>query len=68
LASVTAFWPTWIEALTGLDPDGGNGALEWLVVVVFAVVGVAFGLLARHHFRPARSGVLGSAATDATAK
>jgi hypothetical protein len=65
---MTAVWPTWIEALTGLDPDGGNGALEWLVVVVFGVVGVASGLLARHHFRPARSVVLGSAPTDATTK
>jgi len=41
----------WIEALTGWDPDHGNGSLEWLIVVVLAVVAVGIGLRARSDWR-----------------
>jgi hypothetical protein len=68
LAVVTVVWPTWIETTIGVEPDGGSGALEWLVIVVLGVVGVAFGLLARRHFRLARPLVVHSAATDARSK
>jgi hypothetical protein len=44
----------WIEILTGWDPDGGNGAVEWLIVVVLLVATATFGLLARaERLRPA---------------
>jgi hypothetical protein len=44
----------WIEILTGWDPDGGNGAVEWLIVVVLLVATATFGLLARaERMRPA---------------
>jgi hypothetical protein len=33
LAILTIFWPDWIEALTGYDPDQHNGTVEWLVVI-----------------------------------
>ena len=36
LIALTAAWPDWIEALFGVDPDGGSGALEWGLVVVAA--------------------------------
>ena len=25
----TLIWPQWIEKLTGLEPDGGDGSAEW---------------------------------------
>ena len=37
----------WIELLTGWDPDGGNGSLEWGIVVVLAVIAVGISLRAR---------------------
>ena len=50
LAVVTMLWPTWIESITGLEPDAGSGAAEWAVVAVFAVVAGA-AALARRDYR-----------------
>jgi hypothetical protein len=33
LAVLTIFWPDWIEALSGYDPDQHNGTVEWLIVI-----------------------------------
>jgi hypothetical protein len=51
LAVVTALWPTWIESITGLDPDAGSGSLEWGIVAVFAVVALGATAIARHDYR-----------------
>jgi uncharacterized membrane protein YcjF (UPF0283 family) len=54
LAIVTLFSKEWIEEVFHVDPDGGNGALEWLIVVGLAVVAVVCGVLARREAtRPA---------------
>jgi hypothetical protein len=37
LAVLTLITREWIEILFGVDPDGGNGGMEWAVVVVTAV-------------------------------
>jgi hypothetical protein len=44
---VTFVWPTWIEAVLGVDPDRGSGELEWAIVVGLAVASVTLGVLAR---------------------
>lgn len=43
----------WIEWLTGTDPDGGNGTLEWTVVAGCVGVAIVAGSLARHEWRRA---------------
>jgi hypothetical protein len=54
LTLVTVAWPEWIESVTGLDPDGGNGEAEWLVVAVFAILAAGAALLSRRDYRIAR--------------
>ena len=47
LTFVAALAPQWVEALTGLDPDGGSGTLEWLLPVALLAVAASLGLDAR---------------------
>lgn len=54
LAALTAFlllltlvWSEWIEFLFGVDPDGGDGSLEWAIVAALLVISVTFAVLAR---------------------
>jgi H+/Cl- antiporter ClcA len=54
LAVATLVWPTWIETLFGVEPDGGSGATEWWLVVALALVALVAGLLARRDFAAAR--------------
>ncbi len=54
LAVLTLAWPDWIEAF-GIEPDGGNGSLEWIIAVGFLVAGLGLGLLARHDQRRLRT-------------
>lgn len=55
LLLLTLAWPDWIEAVFGgAEPDGGNGALEWAVVIVVATSAVTLPLLARFEWQRAR--------------
>lgn len=54
LAILTAVWPDWIEGLTGLSPDHGDGAAEWVVTFIFAMAALIAGGVARWELRRAR--------------
>jgi hypothetical protein len=43
---LTLFWADWIEAIFGIDPDGGSGAVEFLVASAFLVLALVAGRLA----------------------
>jgi len=49
-ALLAASWPNWIEAF-GVDPDHGNGTVEWALPLALALAAVVLGLMARHHWR-----------------
>jgi hypothetical protein len=51
--ALTVAWPEWIEALFGVDPDGGDGSLEWAIVGALAICTVTLPLLARREWRHA---------------
>lgn len=55
LAIITALWPAWIETVFRVDPDGGDGAAEWLVVAVLGMVAIAAFILARRDYRTVRT-------------
>ena len=44
---VTAIWPNWIERLWEVEPDGGDGSLEWALVGVLTVVTITLSVVAR---------------------
>ena len=52
---VTLFWHEWIELLFGVEPDGGDGSLEWLIFGGLAAITVVFAVLARADWRRAHA-------------
>jgi len=48
---VTVAWPEWIEAIFGVDPDHGDGSLEWLILSVTALCAIGAALRARADWR-----------------
>jgi ABC-type thiamin/hydroxymethylpyrimidine transport system permease subunit len=51
LCALTLVFPQWIEELTGLEPDGGSGALEWIIAGLFLVAAVVSAVVARRDYR-----------------
>ena len=55
LLVLTLITREWIELLTGWDPDGGSGALEWGIVVVLTVIAIGLSLRARSDWRKVKA-------------
>ena len=53
LFALTLVRRDWIEAVLHVDPDGGDGSLEWLIVAALVVATVLLGALARAEWRRA---------------
>jgi hypothetical protein len=52
LASIaTIIWPRWVESLTGLEPDGGSGELEWWIVGLTMMFALVSAILSRRDYR-----------------
>lgn len=49
-ALLTTIWQDWIELVFGVDPDHHSGSLEWSIVAILALAGLALSLLARHEW------------------
>jgi hypothetical protein len=57
LAVLTLITREWIELLFRIDPDHGNGSLEWLIVAVLGVAACVLALRAPMNWRRARLAV-----------
>lgn len=51
LAVLTLLMPDWIEAVFGIEPDEGNGTLEFAITGVAIAAAVTFALAARTEWR-----------------
>jgi hypothetical protein len=55
LLVVTLISADWIEEVFGVDPDGGNGMLEWGIVIGLAVAALVSITLATREWRRLRA-------------
>jgi len=56
LGLITLVWRDWLEAVFGIDPDGHNGLVEWLIVLGLLAAAVTLAALARVEWRRADAG------------
>jgi LPXTG-motif cell wall-anchored protein len=59
-ALATLLWPTWIENLTGLEPDAGTGETEWWLVAILGLAAIISAALALRDRRAIRAATVGS--------
>lgn len=51
LCILTLVWREWVELLLGVDPDGGDGSLEWAIAAGSFTAAVTFSIVARIEWR-----------------
>jgi hypothetical protein len=51
---ITLVWPDWIELILKVDPDRGNGSVEWAITTALAAAAICAALLARAEWRRAQ--------------
>lgn len=54
LTAITFIWHNWIELLFDVEPDGGDGSIEWALVVILLVMTAVFSGLARIEWQRGR--------------
>lgn len=52
---ITFVWNDWIEIVFHVDPDSGNGSVEWLIVGGLLVATITLFVFARFEWRRART-------------
>ena len=57
LSVITLVARDWIERVFAVEPDAGNGSLEWLIVGALLVATIALILLARSEWRRIRTSI-----------
>lgn len=57
LAVITLIKRDWIEAMFGVDPDGHNGSVEWLIVGGLLLATLSLAALASYEWRRAATAV-----------
>ncbi len=55
LAILTIVRNDWIETVFRVDPDQGNGSVEWIVVVALLAIAAGLGTLAGREWRRAHA-------------
>ena len=51
----TAAAPNWIEVVFRVDPDVGNGSLEWALVAGFGVLAAIAAIMGQRHYVATRA-------------
>jgi uncharacterized membrane protein YidH (DUF202 family) len=51
---VTLVWHEWIEAVFGVDPDHGDGSIEFVITLVLLGFAITASLVARTEWRAQR--------------
>ena len=59
---VTLLWKDWIEIVFRVDPDHGNGSLEWLILAITGLATIGFSMLAGAERRRSRAAAVGVSA------
>jgi hypothetical protein len=51
LCIITPFWPDWIEAISGWDPDQHDGSVEWMIAGGLLLITLAISAFARSEWK-----------------